>query len=104
MTEADDIYTRLQRAAHPHTPLPAKYAKWRDNLFPRGVDLLDGLNTLSDVMLQEAWRTLLPGLTAEKLDPRSPELDGSFHLAAGMVMGIMHTRGLNIPVKTWPLG
>lgn len=104
MSEADDIYARLQRPGYSLTNLPPRYASWRDQFIPRNVDLLDGLEALTDEELQRAWRELLPGISAERLHPRSPEFDGSFHLAAGMIMGIMHTRKLNIPVKTWPLG
>lgn len=103
MSEADDVYARLQRPGYSHTSLPPKYAIWRDQFIPRGVDLLDGLKSLTDEELQRAWRELLPGISAEKLGPRSPELDGSFHLAAGIIMGIMHTRGLNIPSRIWPM-
>lgn len=84
--------------------LPPKYAKWRDNLFPRNVSLLNGIESLTNEELEEAWRTLLPGLIAEKLHPKSREFDGSFHLAAGVLMGIMHKRGIYTTVETWPLG
>lgn len=87
-----------------HTGLPSRYFSWRDQFIPRGVDLLEGLEALSDEELQRAWHELLPGVSAERLLPKSPEFDGSFHLAAGVIMGIMRARGLNIPVKTWPLG
>lgn len=83
--------------------LPAKYKEWRDKVMPPHVDILEGLEALSDVQLQQALADAIPGLTAEKLNPRAPEHDGSFHLVTGMMMGIMHKRGLNIPSRIWPM-
>lgn len=80
--------------------LPTKYKEWRDKFIPPHVDVLEGLETLSDVELQQALHDVIPGLAAEKLNPRTPEHDGSFHFAAGMMMGIMHKRELNIPTRT----
>ncbi|HEY8342639.1 MAG TPA: hypothetical protein VIK75_06535, partial [Calditerricola sp.] len=101
---SDDLYIRLQRTGGSNTSLPSRYLAWRDRFIPRGVDLLEGLEALTDEELQRAWHELLPGVSAAKLNPKSPEFDGSFHLAAGVIMGVMHARKLNIPMKTWPLG
>lgn len=83
--------------------LPAKYREWRDKFISPHIDLIEGLEALSDTKLQDALRDAIPGLTAEKLNPRAPEYDGSFHLVTGVLMGIMHKRGLNIPARMWPM-
>lgn len=92
------------RGQHVNTAkLPTKYKEWRDKFVSPHVDILEGLEALSDVMLQDALREAIPGLAAEKLNPRDPEHDGSFHLVTGMMMGLMHKRGLNIPSRIWPM-
>lgn len=77
--------------------LPTKYIEWRDKFVSPNVDILGGLEALSDVMLQTALREAIPGLAAEKLNPHVPERNGYFHLVTGMMMGIMRKRGINIP-------
>ena len=92
----------LQR--HVYTAVyPAKYKEWRDKFVAPHDDILQGLEALSDVQLQKALHEAIPGLTAERLNPSAPDYDGSFHLVTGMIMGIMHKRGLNIPNRIWPM-
>lgn len=92
------------RGQHVNTAnITAKYKEWRDKFISPDADILEGIEALSDVQLQQALDAAIPGLTAERLNPSAPEHDGSFHLVAGMMMGIMHKRGLNIPSRIWPM-
>lgn len=89
---------------HPRTAfIPEKYKQWRDTYIDPQTDILEGIEHLTDVQLQDAYQAALPGLTAERLNPKSPEFDGSFHLAVGMIIGNMYKRGLNIPHRIWPM-
>lgn len=83
--------------------LPTKYKEWRDKFVSPRVNILEGLEALSDVMLQAALREAIPDLAAEKLNPHDPERDGYFHLVTGMIMEIMRKRGINIPSYISPM-
>lgn len=98
MKSGKDPLTHYSRVA-----LPDKYREWRDAFIDPKTDILEGIERLTDAQLRDAYQAALPGLIAEKLHPRSAQFDGSFHLVTGMMMGIMHKRGLNIPNRIWPM-
>lgn len=74
------------------------YMEWRDTVAHRGEDLLNALEKMTVQELYAAHNRLLGGLTAERLNPSASH--GDFHLAAGMIRGLLYKAGHKFDVES----
>ena len=73
------------------------YMEWRDTVAHRGEDLLNALEKMTVQELYAAHDRLLGGLAAERLNPSASH--GDFHLAAGMIRGLLYKLGHKLSIE-----
>lgn len=73
------------------------YMEWRDTVAHRGEDFLNALEKMTVPELYAAHGRLLGGLAAERLNPSASF--GDFHLAAGMIRGLLYKAGHKLSIE-----